>query len=258
VEVVPLDFERVEQLRVVLRGAACLYNTYWVRFAYGQVSFDEAVANTVKLIRAAEEAGVRRIVHLSVTNPAEDSPLPYFRGKARVEAAIRESRLSYAMIRPSVIFGPEDILINNIAWLLRRAPVFAVPGTGQYRLQPVFVEDVAELAVAAAHRDENVILDAVGPEQFTFDELVRLIAKQVTSRPRIIHVKPRLALWATSLMGRLLGDVLLTPGELEGLMTNLLVSAGPPTGGKRFADWLASNSQTVGTKYASELARHYR
>ena len=258
VEVAPLDFEKPVELRRALGNADTLFNTYWVRFEHGRVTFDQAVNNTGKLIRAAEEAGVRRIVHLSITNPAEDSSLPYFRGKALVEKAIRESGLSYAMIRPTLIFGLEDILINNIAWLLRRFPIFAVPGPGEYRLQPVFVEDVAELAVAAAAHTEDNILDAVGPEQFMFDEVVWLIARGVGSKAKIIHVRPKVALWLAGLVGYLVSDVVLTAGEVEGLTANLLVSAGPPTGRTRFTGWLRENAHRVGTQYASELARHFR
>jgi uncharacterized protein YbjT (DUF2867 family) len=258
VEVAPLDFEKPDELRRALGNADTLFNTYWVRFEHGRVTFDQAVNNTGKLIRAAEEAGVRRIVHLSITNPAEDSRLPYFRGKALVEKAIRESGLSYAMIRPTLIFGLEDILINNIAWLLRRFPIFAVPGPGEYRLQPVFVEDVAELAVAAAAHTEDSILDAVGPEQFTFDEVVGLIARAVGSKAKIIHVGPKVALWLAGLVGYLVSDVVLTAGEVEGLTANLLVSAGPPTARTRFTGWLRENAHRVGMQYASELARHFR
>ncbi len=258
VEVARLDFERPGELLRALEGAATLYNTYWVRFGYREVTFEKAVANTEKLIRAAKEAGVRRVVHLSVTNPAEDSRLPYFRGKALVEKAIRQLGLSYAIIRPSVIFGPEDILINNMAWLLRRFPIFAVPGSGEYRLQPVFVEDVAEIAVNAGQEVENRILDAVGPEQLTFDELVQLIARAVRSKARIIHVRPKLALWMAGLVGYLVKDVILTQGEVDGLMASLLISSDPPTGQTRCSDWLEQNASSVGVRYASELARHFR
>ncbi|MFQ5792560.1 MAG: SDR family oxidoreductase, partial [Acidobacteriota bacterium] len=239
-------------------GAATVYNTYWVRFPYGQVSFKKAVENTETLIHAAEEAGVRRIVHLSITNASEGSPLPYFRGKGLVESTIIHSRLSYVIIRPTVIFGDEDILINNIAWLLRRFPVFAVPGAGDYRLQPVFVEDVAEIAVSAALEDSNVVIDAVGPETYTFDELVRLIAEKIHSRAKIIHLRPGVALFLLRLLGYVVNDVVLTRDEVEGLMSNLLVSESPPTGQTRLSDWLNRNADSVGTRYASELKRHYR
>ncbi len=193
-------------------------------------TFDKAVENTKTLIRAAEEAGVGRIVHVSITNASEDSPLPYFRGKGLLERTIIRSKLSYAIIRPTVIFGTEGILINNIAWLLRRSPVFAVPGSGDYLIQPVFVEDVAEIAVSAGHQDANLVIDAVGPEVYTFEQMVRLVAEKVRSRAKIIHLKPGLALFLSRLVNCLVKDVLLTRDEIEGLMSNLLVSEGPPSG----------------------------
>jgi NADH dehydrogenase len=258
VSVSPFTFDDPAELTKSLRGATTLFNTYWVRFPRGQVTFDKAVENTRTLIRAAEEAGVRRIVHLSITNASEDSPLPYFRGKGLLENAVMRSRLSYALIRPTVIFGAEDVLINNIAWLLRRFPVFAVPGSGDYRVQPVFVEDVAEIAVNAAHQDEDVIVDAVGPDTYTFDELVRLIADKIRSKARIVHASPALALFFSRMAGYLVSDVMLTRDEVEGLMANLLVSDSPPTGQTRLGDWLNENAESVGARYASELGRHYR
>jgi NADH dehydrogenase len=258
VSVAPFNFDDQSRLTDSLRGTTTLYNTYWVRFSRGKVSFDKAVANTKALIRAAKEACVRKIVHVSITNASEDSPLPYFRGKAILEEAIVHSGLSYAIIRPTVIFGAEDILVNNIAWLLRRFPVFAVPGSGDYRLQPVFVEDVAEMAVGAAHREESMAVDAVGPEVFRFADLVRLVARKVRSRARIVRLNPGLALALSGLLGRLVGDVTLTRDELKGLRSNLLVSDGPPTCHTRLGDWLDRNADSVGIRYASELDRHYR
>lgn len=258
VSVVPFHFDNPRELARSLEGAATLYNTYWIRFPYGRVAFQGAVENTKALIQAAEAAGVRRLVHLSITNASEDSRLPYFRGKALVETAIIRSRLSWAILRPTVIFGAEDILINNLAWLLRRFPVFAVPGSGRYRLQPVFVEDVAELAVSAAQLETNVLLDTVGPETYTVTELVRLIAGVVRSRARIVHLRPALALCLSRLVGYVVGDVLLTRDELEGLMENLLVSDRPPTGHTSLRRWLSEHADRVGSRYASELDRHYR
>jgi len=253
-----LDFENPSELAANLRGASTLYNTYWVRFARGGTSFEKAVANTQMLFRAAEQAGVRRIVHVSITNPSPDSSLPYFRGKGLLEKALEDSGLSYAIVRPTVIFGTEDILINNVACLLRRLPFFAVPGTGDYRLQPVFVEDVAEIAVNAGSREDNCIIDAVGPEVFTFDELVRLIAEKIQSDTPIFHVRPGLAGFMCRLLGHVVGDVILTEDELKGLMANLLVSEGSPTGQMRLSEWLERNAATIGVEYASELERHYR
>lgn len=258
VEVEPYRFDDPPGLIESLRGASRLYNTYWVRFPRGEVTFERAVEHSRLLFRAARQAGVERVVHLSITRASVDSALPYFRGKGQVEEALRASGLSHAILRPTVIFGPEDILINNIAWLLRRFPVFAVPGSGGYRLQPVYVEDVARLAVEAGHDDGDALLDAVGPETFTFEELVRLVARVVGSRAVAVRVPPALALLVVRGLSRLVGDVLLTRDELEGLMASLLVSDGPATGRTRLSRWLEEHAASVGARYASELRRHYR
>ncbi len=252
----PFNFDNPSQLTKSLQGATTLYNTYWVRFSHGQVTFDKAVENTKTLIKAAEEAGIHRIVHISITNASEESRFPYFRGKALVEKAIIHSKLSYAIVRPTVIFGTEGILINNIAWLLRRFPIFAVFGSGDYQIQPVFVEDVAEIAVSAGHKDDNIVMDAVGPEIYTFDGLVRLVAGKIHSRARIVHLRTALALFLARLIGYVVRDVVITKDEIEGLMSNLLVSEGPPTGQTRLSEWLDQNADSVGAKYASELERH--
>jgi uncharacterized protein YbjT (DUF2867 family) len=258
VTAVPYRFDDPTALAQSLEGASVLHNTYWVRFAKGRVTFDAAVAHTRMLIRACETAGVSRMVHLSITNPSEDSPLPYFRGKGILERAIRESSLSYAILRPSVIFGPGDILINNIAWFLRHAPVFPIIGDGQYRLQCADVEDVADIAASAAAKTENMIVELVEPEVFTFEGLVRLIAERIGSRARIIHLPVGVMGPLLAAAGLVLRDVVLTRDEITGLMSNLLVSAGPPAGRRRFRDWLDEHAPEIGRQYASELRRHYR
>jgi len=258
VKAFPFNFDKPRELTDSLRGANTLYNTYWVRFAHGEVSFDKAVENSNTLITAAKEAGIHRIVHISITNPSENSPFPYFRGKALVEKAITQSKLSYAIIRPTVIFGPDGILINNIAWLLRKFPIFAIPGSGDYQIQPVFVKDVAEIAVSSAHQDADVILDAVGPETFTFYELVRMIASQIKSRAKIVHVGPKLALFLAKLIGYVVRDVVITRDEIDGLMSNLLVSEGETTAPTLCSDWLGHNAGKIGIGYISGLERRYR
>jgi NADH dehydrogenase len=258
VEIAPLNFQDSEMLHRSLQGASTLYNTYWARFEHAQATFARAIENTGRLIDAAARAGVRKIVHLSIANPSEESLLPYYRGKAVVERAILESGLSYAILRPTVIFGSEDILINNIAWLLRRFPVFAMAGTGDYRLQPGFVEDLANLAVSLGRSQGSEILDVVGPEIYTFQALVELIRKAVRSRARLIHVRPSLALFSARFLGPVVGDVILTREEIEALMAGLLVSSQPVRCPTRFSSWLEQNASLLGAKYSSELARHYR
>ena len=257
VKAYPLDFEDSAGLASSLKGVDTLYNTYWVRFDRGNNTQPRAVENTRKLVQAAVEAGVRRIVHISITNPSPDSPLPYFWGKAANEQAVIESGLSYAILRPTVLFGAEDILINNIAWLLRRFPFFALPGDGSYRLQPVFVDDLAELALDVGYAQDNILWDAVGPAIFTFEELVRLIGHTLGLNRGLLHVPPKLALTASQFLSLFVGDVMLTPEEVDGLMADLLVSSEPPRCKTHLADWLAANKDIVGKNYASELKRHY-
>ncbi len=258
VSVAPFNFDNPETLTRSMQGASVLFNSYWVRFSYGRTTFQSAIDNTRTLIRAAREAGVRRIVHISITNASTDSSLPYFRGKGIVEELVMYSGMSYAIIRPAVIFGAEGILINNIAWLLRRFPLFTIPGSGDYRLQPAYVEDVAEIAVRAADGDANEVIDAVGPEVYSYSDLVRLIAAAVGSRAILVHLPPDLVLALSKLVGYLVKDVVLTPDEIEGLMAGLLVSSGPPTGTTRLSEWLTQNADRLGIRYISELARHYR
>ncbi|MEN6624892.1 MAG: NAD(P)H-binding protein [Candidatus Sumerlaeia bacterium] len=255
-EVDGFHFDDPGQLRAALEGAEVLYNTYWVRFNHRGFTFAQAVANTRALWRAAREAGVRRVVHVSITNPSLDSPLEYFRGKAELEEALKESGLSYAILRPAVLFGGEDILINNIAWALRRLPVFGVFGDGRYKIQPLHVEDMAALAVEQGMRTENAIINAIGPETFTFRELVREIGLLIGRRRRIVNV-PAWAGWiAAQGIGWAVRDVMLTRDEIEGLMAGLLyVEGAPPAGQTRLTDWAREHASELGVRYASELAR---
>jgi nucleoside-diphosphate-sugar epimerase len=258
IQALPFHFNQPESLANSLQGADALYNTYWVRFNHGNQTFARAVANTKTLFQAAKSAGVGRIVHISITNPSTTSNLPYFRNKALLEAYLQQLEVPFGIVRPTVVFGKEDILINNIAYLLRRMPVFAVPGSGKYCLQPIYVEDLAEICIETAHARENTCLDAAGPEIFTFEELIRLLQKAVGSHARIIHLPPRLALFFSKVFGVLLNDVLLTRDELSGLMDQLLVSIDAPTGRTRFSNWIMDHAQSLGANYASELGRHYK
>ena len=257
VDIAPLQFGDRAALVESLRGADVLYNTYWVRFRHGRMGFGDAVANTRTLVGAAAEAGVGKVVHISVSNPSIDSHLDYYAGKARTEEIVRGSGMQWAIVRPTLVFGEGDILLNNIAWLMRRMPIFAIPGDGKFRMQPVAVEDVAELATWAAAQTDNLTLDAAGPETLTYAELAEGIAIAVARRPRFVFMPPRLVLLAGGVVGRYVHDVMLTRQELQGLMEELLVSREQPRGTRRFDNWLLKHAESLGRTYASELARHW-
>jgi uncharacterized protein YbjT (DUF2867 family) len=258
VQAFPLDFSQEQALFNHLSGADVLVNTYWVRFDRGSITQAGAVENTRTLLRAASAAGVSRVVHISITNPSANSHLPYFSGKAANEKTVIDSGLSYSILRPTLIFGKEDILINNIAWILRHFPFFAQIGDGQYQLQPVFVDDLAEIACQSVFSHENAILDVVGPETWSFDDMVRMIGSKLGHPRPILHFPASLALQAARFISLFIGDVLITKEEVDGLMADLLVSPDPPRGLTRLSNWLDANRENVGVKYASEINRHYR
>lgn len=251
----PLNFEREELLAKTLEGVDVLYNTYWVRFNHDTFKHAGAVENTLTLFRAAKAAGVKRIVHVSITNPCEDSPLEYFSGKARLERALVETGIPHTILRPAVLFGGEDILINNIAWALRRLPVFGVFGSGDYRLQPIHVEDFAKVAVDAGVARGNEVINAIGPETFTYRELVAAVSDCIDVRRPIMSVPPWLGYIAGSIIGWMQQDVFITREEIKGLMDDLLYVDAPPAGTTRLTDWARANADMLGRRYHSELAR---
>jgi len=251
----PFNFDNPEQLAWSLQGVSVLYNTYWVRFNHRLFNHADAVRNTERLFEAAKEASVERIVHISITNPSEESPLEYFSGKAKLEHALADSGISHAILRPTVLFGKEDILINNIAWALRCLPVFGVFGSGEYRLQPIYVDDFAALAVEQGAKRENVTIDAIGPETFTYRELVKVIGETIGKRRPLISVPPLVGYLAGWILGKYVGDVMITREEIKGLMDDLLYVDSPPAGTTTLTGWIQEHADSLGRKYASELAR---
>ena len=251
----PFNFDRPHDLAQNLRGVSVLYNTYWVRFNHQMFQHASAVDNTLALFEAAKSAGVERIVHVSITNPSETSHLEYFRGKAELEQALIASGLSYAILRPTVLFGKEDILINNIAWMLRKFPIFGVFGDGRYRLQPIYVDDLARLAVEQGGLRENVIIDAIGPETFTYRELVAAIGEIIGKERPIISMSPSVGLLAGRIMSLFMNDVVITKEEIEGLMADLLYVDAPPSGETSLREWAQRHAAMLGNHYSNELER---
>ncbi len=257
VEVKPLRFDDPIHLTESLQGATTLYNTYWVRFARGSIDHETAVANSRTLFHAARQAGVERIVHLSITNPDIASPYPYFRGKAQVERILAEIGVSYAVLRPAILFGGDGVLLNNIAWLLRRLPVFAIGGRGDYRIRAIHIDDLAKLAVSKGAERTNAVLDAVGPERPTFRELVDMIRLATRARSAVVHVPQPAIPLLSSILNVIVHDKLITREECHAMTDGLADTDGPPTGATSISQWIAENGQTLGVQYANELKRHY-
>jgi NADH dehydrogenase len=256
VRAVPFHFEHPALLRESLQGVDALINTYWVRFDHRLFTHQQAVANTKVLFQTAKEAGVRRVVHISITNPDLRSDLPYFRGKAELESALLSSGISCCILRPAVLFGKEDVLINNIAWALRHFPVFGVFGAGDYKLQPIYVDDLAALAVEKAVGSQNEIINAIGPETFTYRQLADQIKSILGLKRLVVGVPPGLGYWACRLAGVCVHDVIITREEVRGLMENRLYAEGAkPAGKTKLTEWVEKHKGTLGRRYTSEIAR---
>jgi uncharacterized protein YbjT (DUF2867 family) len=258
VRVEPLDTDRPAKLVAALAGVDTLYNTYWIRFPRDGVTFDHAVERSAVLIAAAREAGVRRLVHTSVVHAEPDAETPYVRAKAALEQVVQGSGIEWAIVRPTLTFGPGDILINNLAWALRRLPVYGMPGRGRYRVQPVHVDDVARICVDVAAGDAGRIVDAAGPETMEYRELVALVRRAVGSRSLVLPMPTPAVLVAAGVLGLLVRDVVLTADEIRELTSSLLTSTEPPLGTIRISEWVPANAPFLGRTWASELDRNYR
>ena len=257
IEVKPLDFDRSADLAASLAGVDVLYNTYWIRFPRKGLTFETAIAHSEVLLAAARQAGVRRVVHVSVVGASGDGPTPYVRAKGTLEDRVRGARLEWAIVRPTLTFGPGDILINNLAWALRRLPVYGIPGRGRYPIQPVHVDDVARICVEAADGPSGLTTDAAGPETPAYVDLVKAVRSAVGRRTPIVPMPSWAVLAAARFLGPIVHDVVLTRHEIVELTTGFLTSKEPPRGTIAPRSWIAEHGAGLGRRWASELKRNF-
>jgi NADH dehydrogenase len=258
VEVAPLAFDDPAALARSLDGFDVLINTYWVRFDHRLFTFEQAVHNTQALFTAAKNAGVGRIVHTSILKPEQGEGLGYYEGKLRLEHDLAATGLPYTILRPGVLFGRGDILVNNIAWVLRHLPVFGVFGDGRYALAPLHVDDFARIAVRAAGGGDPAlptIVDCHGPETFEYRQLVQRISAIIGIHRPIVRVWPWLGLLISKTLNPFVHDVIITREEIEGLMRGLLWSSAPSLGTTKLTQWMAEHRDSLGHRYASEVGR---
>jgi len=255
IDVYPFDFDDQTKLEESLRGVDILHNTYWVRFNHKLFSFDQAVENTKILFNAAKAAGVQKIVHVSILHADQADDLGYYKGKHQLEDALKELDLPFTIVRPGVLFGRGDILVNNIAWTLRSLPFFGTFGDGSYKLRPLHVEDMASLMLHAANQTSSSIVDAVGPESFTYRELIELIGSIVGISKPIIPVHPTLGYLVSKLVNVAKNDVVITRQEIEGLMRGLLDSSAPSAGETKLSTYIEGQKDILGIRYANEIKR---
>ncbi len=254
-EIHRLAFDDADELARSLDGVEVLYNTYWVRFNHKLFTFEQAVANTKCLFDAAKRAGVKRIVHVSILHAEEADDLGYYKGKHELEQALEATGLSHAIVRPGVLFGRGDILVNNISWVLRHLPLFGVFGDGAYRLRPLHVDDMARLMIDQAGATGTTRVDAVGPEGFSYRELVQTISRIINVRRMIVSVPPGIGYVVGRCLNPIVKDVIITREEITGLMRGLLDSDEPAAGETHLTQWAQTHRLSLGRCYASEVGR---
>lgn len=249
IEVRPHAFGDPDALAAAFEGVRTFYNTYWIRTG-DSTGYASAVARSKELIDAATAAGVERIVHLSVLGASADAPYPYFRAKAEVEEHGRNSGVAFAAVRPALIFGGSSALLSNLAWMLRRLPVMGVAGDGTYRVRPVHVDDVADICVDLGARDptelDGTVVDAVGPDRPTYDELVRHVRTAVGGRARMVHLPVPAVIFGARVLGWVLEDEVLTRDELVSTMAGIADTDGPATGSTSVIEWLYRRGDSLG------------
>jgi NADH dehydrogenase len=252
----PLKFD-LQYLKKTIEGADLFINTYWVRLPWKNIGFQTAIDSTRLLVKAVQEAKVPRLVHVSVSNAEKGANLGYYRGKFELETLIAGCGISYAIVCPTLILGPNDVLANNIAWFLRYFPVFPVPQGGRYRLQPITLSDTARIIADAAESAENIKVDAAGPEIFTFYDYLLVLARNCGVNPALVSAPNWVALAGLRMVEPFLGDIVLTREELLSLKQELLISNHSPLGKESVIEWLEGNAAQLGRKYANDLKRHF-
>jgi NADH dehydrogenase len=195
VEFVRADISEPATLAEALKDAVAIVDA--VQFegypvenpARGQTFERVDYGGVVSLIAAAKQAGVAQFIYISGAAADESSSHPGFRAKGRAERAIRESGLTYTIFRPSLVYGPEDKVVNGLAKALKFAPIFGVPGTGHQKVQPVLVDDLAAcVTLAIQGRGHNGTYEIGGPDLMTFDEMMRIIMDASGHRRPLFHI----------------------------------------------------------------------
>jgi uncharacterized protein YbjT (DUF2867 family) len=171
-------------------GVIGVVNAVSLYMESGQLTFHTVhVEGAARVARLAREAGVKRLVHVSGIGSDTKSTSPYIRSRGEGDRVVREALPTTTLIRPSVMFGRGDAFVSPIAAMLRRLPVFPLFGGGQTRLQPAYVEDVAE-AITRATRElhSGMCYELGGPRVYTYRSLLEVIAQSLAKKPLLVPV----------------------------------------------------------------------
>lgn len=183
---------------------------------------------TVRQVKAAREAGVRRFVYVSGAGAREGRTEPWFQAKALAEKAVRESGLAYSIFRPSWVYGPDDRTLNKFVTFARLLPFIPVVGNGATRVQPVLVDDVAEAVAASIEMDRTagMTYEIGGPQALTMDEIIRTLLQAMGKRRPLVH-HPRWFMKLATMPMALLPQPPLSPAAVDFVLMQEHVDNGP-------------------------------
>jgi uncharacterized protein YbjT (DUF2867 family) len=226
------DIRDEKRLRPLIAGADAVVNATGILFERGRQRFGAIHEEGPALLaRLAAEAGARHFVHISALGADPDSPSLYARSKAKGEAAVRQAFPGAVILRPSLIFGPEDQFFNRFAALARFLPALPLIGGGQTRFQPVYVGDVAAAILAALENPATAgrTYDLAGPETYTLKSLFQLILKETGRRRWLMPVPFGLAAFHAALHDLLpLPNPLITRDQVRMLRRDAVAEPGMP------------------------------
>lgn len=217
VEARAADVTRPDSLPPALEGAEVVIHC--VQFpgypvedpARGRTFMEVDARGTLRTVRAASQVGVRRFVYLSGVGADPDAPEAWFRAKGVAEQAVAASGMAGVRIRPSWVYGPEDVSLNRFVTVLRRVPLFFPQlGPGSQRINPLFVEDLAPVVAEAAteERADGTAFEIGGPITYSMDEIIRLVMEAIGLRKPIVHFPLPLLRAGAAVLERVPGQLL--------------------------------------------------
>ncbi|MHA1564777.1 MAG: complex I NDUFA9 subunit family protein [Alphaproteobacteria bacterium] len=254
-QIVPVCASVTHQVSVdaAVAGADAVINLVGILHQHGQQTFKAVHADgAARVAKAAAAAGARHMVHLSAIGADARAPSEYARSKAAGEAVVQDAFADAVLLRPSIMFGPEDRFFNLFAGLARLSPVLPLIGGGRARFQPVYVGDVADAVVAALAAKGGGTYQLGGPEILTFADLMRLMLG-VIGRRRLLMPIPAALLVPKAFFLEFLPNPPLTRDQLKQIQTDNVVADDALS----FAD-LAIEPTPMGVVLPTYLARYRR
>ena len=230
IQIVKANLLKGDDVAEMMREATAVINLVGILFQRGSQRFQTIHTEGAEAVaRAASENGVGRLIHFSALGASADSPSHYARSKAEGEKRVRTAFPAATIMRPSVVFGPEDDFFNRFAALARLSPALPLIGGGHTRLQPVYAGDVAQATLAALGNSstESRTFELGGPEVMTLKAVMQFVLRETRRRRLLMNVPFGLAKFQAAFLG-LLPKPPLTLDQVRLLQSDNIVTEGAP------------------------------